>query len=245
LRRFPSALVLLAATAAMAEEGVNATPELRAQLKAKRGTLISSEMNGRIDMLSLRDGERFAAGQALVKFHCQVEESELAKARAAWEKKRRVHEVDQRLDALKSIGALELEVAKAEADEAAAEVRLMQAMLERCVIVAPFAGKVVDAPARAHQFVRAGDPLLEILDDRDLEIEFIAPSRWLGWLKPGVKFRLRIDETGKTYPAEVTRLGGKVDPVSQTVKAYGRIAQAAEELLPGMSGGVIVEPPGP
>jgi RND family efflux transporter MFP subunit len=223
----------------------DAAPELRAQLKAKRSALISSEMNGRIDMLALRDGERFSAGQPLVRLHCKVEESQLSKARAEEEKKHRTYEADSRLNTMQSVSVLELEVAKADLDVAKAEVRVMQAMLERCVIVAPFSGKVVETPAREHQFVRPGDPLLEILDDRDLEIEFIAPSRWLGWLKPGAKFELHVDENGNTYPAEVTRLGGRVDPVSQTVKVYGRLPQSANELFPGMSGAVRAHPPTP
>jgi multidrug efflux pump subunit AcrA (membrane-fusion protein) len=33
-------------------------------------------------------------------------------------------------------------------------------------------------------------------------------------------------------------VGGKVDPVSQTIKVYGRIIDKADELLPGMSGAI-------
>jgi RND family efflux transporter MFP subunit len=241
IRRGLGLLLSVCASAAVAD--APDLPELRAQLKARHGTLISSEMNGRVDMLALHDGERFSAGQVLARFHCEVEESELAKARATHEKKRRTYEVNGRLNKMQSVSGLELEVAKAEMEEAAAEVRLMQAMLGRCAIHAPYAGKVVEVAAHAHQFLRAGDPLMEILDDRDLEVEFIAPSRWLAWLKPEAKFLLRIDETGKTYPAQVLRLGGRVDPVSQTIKVYGRIADRADELLPGMSGAVRATPP--
>ena len=49
---------------------------------------------------------------------------------------------------------------------------------------------------------------------------------------------MTLNETNKSYQAEITRLGGKVDPVSQTIKVYGRIIDKAAELLPGMSGAV-------
>jgi multidrug efflux pump subunit AcrA (membrane-fusion protein) len=128
--------------------------------------------------------------------------------------------------------------AKAEADEAKADVQVAQAVLDRCVIKAPFSGKVAEIIARPYQSVRIGDPLIEILDDKTLEVEFMAPSRALLKLKPGSHFKVTLDETATSYDAEITRLGGKVDPVSQTIKVYGRIVDKAGELLPGMSGAV-------
>ena len=56
-------------------------------------------------------------------------------------------------------------------------------------------------------------------------------SRWLSWLKVGYKFDLHIEETDKSYPVSVTRLGGRVDPVSQSIKVFGEILSGANELM--------------
>lgn len=211
---------------------------LRAQIKARESTQISSEMAGRINQLKIRDGQRFTAGQVLVGFHCSMEEAQLSKAKATLEKKQKTHEVDKKLEKLNSISTLQLAVSKAEEDEAQADVRVGNAALERCTIKAPFSGKVVEVTARAYQSVREGDPLLEIISEKDLEIEFIAPSRSLPQLKPGNTFKVTLDETAKTYKAEIIRLGGRVDPVSQTIKVYGRIIDNSADILPGMSGAI-------
>lgn len=81
---------------------------------------------------------------------------------------------------------------------------------------------------------------MEIINDKDLEVEFIAPSKSLPQLKPGKLFKVILDETGKAYNAEIIRLGGKVDAVSQTIKVYGRITGNPTELLPGMSGAIVL-----
>jgi membrane fusion protein, multidrug efflux system len=211
---------------------------LRAQLKARQSTLISSEMGGRISQLKLRDGERFNNDQTLVEFNCAVEDAQLNKARATLEKKNKTYEVNQRLAELKSISTLEVSVAKTEADEAKADVTVAQAVMQRCAIHAPFSGKVVELLARPYQSVRPGDPLLEIIDDKNLEVEFMAPSDATPHLKPGKRFHVTLDEIGKTYNAEIIRIGGKVDAVSQTIKVYGRITDKSAELLPGMSGAI-------
>ncbi len=211
---------------------------LRAQVKARQSTQIASEMAGRISLLKIRDGERFSAGEILVGFHCSLEEAQLSKAKATLEKKRKTHEVNQKLENLKSISTLQLDVSRTEQDEAKADVNVAQAMLEKCVIKAPFSGKVVEVTARAHQSVRPGDPLLEIMGEKDLEVEFIAPSKLLPKLKPGKTFKVNLTETNKAYDAKIIRLGGKVDPVSQTIKVYGRITGNTSEILPGMSGSI-------
>ncbi len=237
-------IIALLPIAALAESPVSVEKPneinlpLRAQIKARRSTLISSEMNARISQLRLRDGERFDEGDTLVSFHCTLEEAQVNKAKASLEKATKTYEVKQRLEALHSIGALELAVAKAEEGEAKAEMQVTQAVLSRCVIKAPFSGKVTDVMAKPYQTVKGGDPLLEILDDKELEVEFMAPSKSLPELSLGRHFQVTLNETNKSYQAEITRLGGKVDPVSQTIKVYGRIVDKAAELLTGMSGAV-------
>ena len=224
------------------QKSTNTEQNLRAQIKARESTQISSEMSGRISQLKIRDGERFTTGQVLVGFHCSLEEAQLSKAKATLEKKRKTHEVNLKLEKLDSISTLQIAVSKAEEEEAKADVRVSEAMLERCTIKAPFSGKVVEVTARAYQSVREGDPLLEIINEKNLEVEFIAPSRALPQLKSGNTFKVTLDETAKTYKAEIIRLGGRVDPVSQTIKVYGRITDNPAELLPGMSGAIQLTP---
>jgi RND family efflux transporter MFP subunit len=215
---------------------------LRAQVKAMQSTLISSEMSGRIDQLKLRDGERFSAGQVLAGFNCVLEEAQLNKAKATLEKKRKTYEVNQKLSKLKSISTLELEVSKAEEAEAQADVGVAEATVSRCVIKAPFSGRVTEVMAKPFQTVRQGEPLLEIINENDLEIEFMAPSNALPQLTPGAVFKVTLGETAKAYYAQIVRLSGKVDPVSQTIKVYGRITEDSSEVMPGMSGSIELMP---
>lgn len=193
-------------------------------MKARQSTFIASEMNARISQLKLRDGERFSEGQLLVSFHCTLEEAQLNKAKATLEKATKTYEVKQRLEELHSIGALELAVAKA-------EMQVAQAVTSRCVIKSPFSGIITDVTAKPYQIAKAGDPLLKILDDKNLEVEFMARSKILPELKLGRHFQVTLNETNKAYQGKIIRLGGKVDPVSQTIKVYGRITDKTAELV--------------
>jgi RND family efflux transporter MFP subunit len=221
----------------------NSNRDIRVQITAKTSTTIGASMTGRLARFPLRDGDHFKAGQTLAHFDCGVAEGAAARAHAAQDKKKSVLATAQQLRQLGSNSGLELDVATAEAREAAAEVSASQAVLARCDIQAPFSGRVSNVIVHEYQYVTEGTPLLEILDDHELEMELIVPSSWLIWLKPGSRFAVTVDETGHTYQAELIRLSGKVDAVTQSIKVYGRIVGAAPELLPGMSGNALLKPP--
>ena len=110
-------------------------------------------------------------------------------------------------------------------------------------MLAPFAGRVAEQKVREQQFVQPAQALLDILDDSVLELEFLVPSAWLRWLKVGGSFEVQIDETRKTYPAKFTRIGARVDPVSQSLRVAAAIHGRFPELVAGMSGKVLLAPP--
>jgi len=219
------------------------TPELRAQLTPRDYTTLSSEMAGRIDHIATRVGEHFSKDDVLVVFDCVQQRAQIAKATAVATAADKTYAINQRLLALKSIGQLELDVSAAEVQKAKADLAVAEAMASKCTISAPFSGVTVDQKAREFQYATPGQPLLDVLDDHALEVELIAPSRWLSWLKPGYAFQISIGETEKTYSAKITRLGGRVDPVSQSIKVIGEITTDAPELMAGMSGRAILTPP--
>jgi multidrug efflux pump subunit AcrA (membrane-fusion protein) len=110
-------------------------------------------------------------------------------------------------------------------------------------VTAPFAGRVAEQKVREQQYVQPGQALLDILDDSVLELEFLVPSVWLQWLRVGRAFEVQIDETRKSYPARFTRIAARVDPVSQTVKVAAAISGRHPELMAGMSGKALLNPP--
>ena len=213
-------------------------PEIRAQLTPREFTTLSSEIAARIDRINTRVGEHFKKGDALVQFDCAIPHAQRDRAEAVAQQGEKTVAINRRLLQLKSVGQLELEISQAELAKANADLAVAKATMSKCTIPAPFSGVTVEQKAREFQYAAPGQALLDVLDDRGLEVELIAPSRWLSWLKIGDPFSVRIEETEKAYPAKVTRLGGRVDPVSQSIRVIGEIAGEAPELMAGMSGRV-------
>lgn len=217
--------------------------EIRAQLSPRRFTTIAAEIGAKVSRVAVGEGGSFRAGQLLVVFDCALQRAQHDKARAALSGSEKMFSANTRLAELNSIGKVELEMSQFEVAKNRAEVNAMATMLDKCSIAAPFGGRVAEQKVREQQYAQPGQPLLEIIDDSVLELEFIVPSRWLAWLKPGYTFKVSIDEVGKTFPARIQRIGARVDPVSQSVKLMATIDGRFPELMAGMSGRVSMTPP--
>jgi RND family efflux transporter MFP subunit len=217
--------------------------EIRAQLAPQRYTTLAAEIGARISRLSAKEGSSFKVGQLLIAFDCSLQSAQHQRARAALTGAEKTLSANQRLSELGSIGKVEVDVSQAEVGKARAEISSTGAMLGKCQIKAPFSGRVADLRVREGQYVQPGQALMEILDDSVLELEFLVPSKWLAWVSVGYGFQVKIDETGKSYPAKVLRIGARVDPVSQSIKLVAAIDGRFPELISGMSGRINLAPP--
>lgn len=238
------AAAALGAAALMAMGGAPAlSQELRAQLTPRDFTTLAAEIGAKVEKIAVREGEGFTKGKVLVAFDCSMQRAQMDEARAVLSAADKTVSVNNRLLALQTIGELEADLAIAEREKARARVAGGSAVMAKCQVVAPFDGRVVEQKVRSQQFVQPGQALLDILDDSVLELDFVVPSKWLVWLKPGHGFQVAIDETAKTYPVKLTRVGARIDPVSQSVKVAGAIGGHFPELAAGMSGRVLLSPP--
>lgn len=219
--------------------------QTRALLVPHQETTLASQFAGRISEMTVNDGDRFKRGDLLVAFDCSVQRAQLRKAQAELNGARHAASTNRQLSEMKAGSALNTELAEANASKASAEVDSMQAAVAQCEIRAPFGGRVVQRKVNPYQSVGAGVALLEILDDSLLEVRLVASSRWLAWLRDREPFTVRVDETGRDYPARITKLGARIDPASQTLALIGEIDGQHAELLAGMSGTATFKPTGP
>lgn len=209
---------------------------IRGVVKATAQATLASQVQGRISRLPYKEGQRFKKGALIVELDCSKYEAELASAQAEYRGKRKTYENNLRLSTHQAVGQLELEVSEADAEKALAAVKGAQVNVNGCTVLAPFPGRVVKTIVNEHENVFPNDQLISLLDDSQLEIELIVPSKSLAWLKVGTLFGYAVDETGSQYRAVVQHIGANVDPASQTVKVKGLFRAKSDNILPGMSG---------
>ena len=216
--------------------------QIHGQLRSLQETSLSSELPTRIEQIMLREGYRFEKGSVLVKLDCALIRAQHQKTKAALVAAKRKYAVEKRLLELNSTGELDVRNAEAKMGEALADMKAGRVRLSKCVIKAPFSGRIVERKMGKHQFAQVGKEIIKIIDDENLEIAFMVPSQWVTWLKPGYQFSYKVDETGKSYSAKVVQRGAQVDAVSRSIVMIGRTIDRHSELIPGMSGIVSIKP---
>ncbi|GJL65603.1 MAG: hypothetical protein NPIRA05_05740 [Nitrospirales bacterium] len=223
------------------EEGRNSLPS--SDLQAIRGivkpvveAVIASEIQALVRRMPFRDGDGFKKGDLLVEFECAKYRAELSAAQADLEARQKTVINNEELASLHGIGRLEVDISQAELKKSQAVLTRAQVIIQGCRIPAPFAGQVVKTLVHPYESVNPYDDLVSIVSNQDLDIELILPSSSLRWITKKQSFSFSLDETQEAYPAEVVEIGARVDPVSQTVRVFGRFRQHPTGVLAGMSG---------
>jgi len=209
---------------------------LRGQLRARQFTTIAAGLSGKLIRFPVTHGQRIIKGQKIAAFDCRMEAAEKAVVVAKLEAAKSKLAVNNKLASYKNISLLEVTLAKSEVAIQKAELNKIQATLANCTIKAPFSGIVSNKIAQAHQYVKEGEPLLELVDTRSLEVEMVIPSKRLITLPKGTVFSLQLDETKNPIKAKIDRNMGTIDPVSQTIRVIAKLINPPKSLLPGMSG---------
>lgn len=214
----------------------SAARPLRGVVVAVRQAALSSDLLTPIMRIGFREGERFQAGALLVEFDCERQRHDLAALDAMVREAAVAVASNEHLTRNGAANNNDVAVARARHDKARAELGAMSYRLQSCRIMAPYPGVVTDLDINPHEIPTPNKPFMKIASDGELEIEIIAPSRLLDVLSSDGRIRFTIDDTRKSYRANVRRNNGVVDAVSQTLKVYAGFEEVDASVLPGMSG---------
>ena len=209
---------------------------LRGQLRPVNYTVLSAGLDAKLKNFPVRVGGRVSSGQLIGEFDCEIEQAENKIGKARLDVARENLQINKRLDQLKNISSRDLAMSAAELSISEAELQRSSAMLSQCEINAPFAGTVTEKFAQAHQYIKKGEQLVELVDTHNLEIEMVLPSVDLATYQPDRIFLFVIDETDQKVRARVDRVVDVIDPVSQTIRVIGVLVDPPVGLMPGMSG---------
>jgi membrane fusion protein (multidrug efflux system) len=234
----PDALPTSLASPYSPEVSTTDTPEY-VVIRPSEQVTYSSETAASIDKLTIREGSKFNKGDILLKMDCRLQKAELDKVKAQAELAATAEQSAIKLKSYGSISGLEMAKAHSDAETTNADVEKLSAVVDKCVIKAPFNGAVSDLMVHPLETVKPGDPLFKIISLENLEFEIAIPSAWLKWLKIGSTFNVHLNETDKTVKVTVKRIDPEIESVSQTIKITGVVHTPDTSLLPGMTGQAI------
>jgi RND family efflux transporter MFP subunit len=237
---------------------------------AVTGTLVSTsrvdvkaETIGRVVRFPKEEGDRVAAGEAVVwvddedyRLAARQAESSVEVAEAGLERARVLEdhsrsELERARNLVKSGGITDKDLKAAELAErdARAQVSLAQAQLEQAraalavarkrledtVVRAPVAGEIQHKFVRTGAYVEAPTPVFALVDNRRLELESPVPSSELAPIRPGQTVTFSVNSyPGKLSEGRIVEISPAVDVQTRSAKVRIRVDNRDGKLRAGM-----------
>lgn len=246
-----AAMFLLPVTYVAAEPGVvEERVSLVGDVVSARQASLAFERAGRISEILADLGDEVAAGAVLARLDDAVLEAQLAGARAdaaaaaveaafAEGELRRARDVGSALaDSERDRWASEAGARRQRAEQKAAEVRRLEAVLAQGELRAPFPCAVTARQATLGSHVGAGDAVFEVVDLWNREVHLEIPAYVAAGLKSGAPVTLAADEISNLrLDASLDVLVPAADPSARTFRGVVRLGATKDperRLLPGM-----------
>jgi membrane fusion protein (multidrug efflux system) len=205
-------------------------------VEAEVRAVLSAEREGVLSSLKTNVGERVKKGETLA----TVYHRDIVYERQQLEARKKYLGVQvENLGKLNEKGLVpdeELEKAKMEKAVNNAQLKVMDTQIARSRIRSPFSGIVVARHVQPHEWVRPGQPVLELYDPGHLRVVADIPAEIAVKLKIGQEDMLFFSDIGKEVSAKLKLVFPQVDVRSNTRKVHWSVDSRKSGLLPGMKG---------
>jgi membrane fusion protein (multidrug efflux system) len=213
-------------------------------LRAVQGVTLTAEVGGVVATIDVENGAEVEAGQLLLSLDTAREKAELASAEARLRLTRLNLERTQGLLAKRIVAQSELDTAQAEFDEARAQVANLQAIIDKKIIRAPFAGRVGLRQVNLGQTVAAGDELIPLHQSDPIFVQFAVPQTRLKQIQLGEELLVSTDGLAEPVIGRVDAINPFIDETTRTAMVQGVLRNPGEVLRAGQFARVEVILPG-
>ena len=219
-------------------------PELTAvgSLRAERGADLSSEVAGIVDTIQFKSGDDVKPGQLLLQLRSadDVAHLESLKANAA------LAEINYNRDkaqfAAEAVSQSVLDTDAANLRSAKAQVAEQQALVDKKLVRAPFAGHLGIRAVDLGQYLAAGTKMVTLQQLDPIYVDFSLPQQNLSQIGIGQKVTALSD----TFPdlkfeGVIAAIDPQVDTDTRNVQVRAELKNPEHKLLPGMYANVTIQ----
>ena len=214
---------------------VSESLSLVGSLAANEMVEIKAEIEGVIDEINFKEGQRIEKGQALVKLDESKLAATLAEAEANFNLSKANHARAKQLlkDNLISQQEFEQLAAQFEANQASLELKKRQ--LKDARILAPFGGIIGARQVSPGQVISKNTTLTWLVDLDPVKVEVKVPERYLRQVKVGQPLEFTVAAfPAEKFHGEVYFISPQIDESTRTALVKARIANPEAKLRSGM-----------
>jgi membrane fusion protein, multidrug efflux system len=207
---------------------------LTGTVEAINDAVISSESSGRILSIVNR-GERVTRGGILARLDDRVLQAQYEAAKTGFEL---ANDTFNRLEALYAdsiISTQDYQSARAQRDQAKAQLDLTEKQLQDSQIEAPFSGRIEERMIRTGELINPGQPVARLVDTERVRILSGIPERYSGEITEGSEVIVNLRAlNGNPITSQITYAGNVIDPDTRTFTVEIELENPGERIKPDM-----------
>lgn len=202
---------------------------------------VASEVSGKITKIYVRPGMSIDKGQLMAEvdpsdtsYQLSLSEAEVKKLKARLNNQkinydRNLKLVDENFispNALESL-AVQIEETQEELNSAIARLDIAKLNSDRTRVLAPISGKIEKQIISIGDYVKIGDPLYQIINNKKLRAHIPFPEKLANKLLPGIEISLETPTSAKPYITKIQELKPQIIADSRSIDV---IADIVDEL---------------
>lgn len=202
-------------------------------VQANESLELKSEVSGKIASITFSEGKTVKKGEVLVLIHDEETRAQLEKQKYN-RKLNQDNEFRQRkLLEKDAISQEEYENALNRLNTTTADIRLLEAQLEKTRIKAPFEGRIGLRYVSQGSYISPSTVIATLYNINPAKIEFAVPGRYSTQVTAGKKIRFTIENDTTAFEGEVYAVEPRIDLETRTLRLRAVADNTTGRLLPG------------
>jgi membrane fusion protein, multidrug efflux system len=212
-------------------------PRLEAvgSLRAVKGADLALEVAGIVAEIDFNSGDDVEAGAPLLRLIADDDVAKLRSLEATAQLAQITYQRDEKQFKAQAVSQATLDADAANLKNANAQVAEQQAVVNKKVIRAPFAGHLGIRSVDLGQYLSPGTPIVTLQALDPIYLDFYLPQQAIEQARVGQTVTVTVDTyPDQSFTGEITAINPKVDANSRNVQVRATLKNAEHKLVPGM-----------
>lgn len=194
---------------------------------------LKSEESGKITGLYFKEGKRVKKGELLLRINDEEIRAQLEKEKYNQKLNQDIENRQRKLLEKDAISQEEYDNALNRLNTNTADLKLLEAQLDKTQITAPFEGVIGLRYISDGAYITPTTIIATLYNISPAKIEFAVPGRYSTQVKPGQKILFTIESDTQDFEGDVYAIEPRIDPTTRTLKIRALAENSKGLLLPG------------
>ena len=227
------------AQVATQDAGLVLRAPMREGQSVEKGELMAALDTSRLGFeLARAQADRFFADGVVSEWEAKLNQAsrELEMMRSVFESSAANNKELLDAETTRAVAAARLGQSRRQVESIEARIELLRDRIEDARIVAPFGGFIVAGHVEEGEWIREGEPVVDLLAVEELEAWLTVPQEYMAFLRRHENpIQLHLDATSDTFSTTAWRIVPRIDLSARTFTLIATVANEHGDLAPGMS----------